>query len=186
MSPAPSLGGSRTEKGQRSKARAPACLVSPSREGPAETCLVLVFLALLLLLLCYCITHSPPGSIIVAALVQQQLRCEPSRVTAIYGAFVCTCMFVRFRICQECVRGVCAVTNSVHNSTTAAAAAVQRQPCFKLSPLFQQSRRMFGWLAHSRKSNHDNVFTCNATTKFTSWDLMPCKRSLQQYSQRNN
>ena len=72
--PAPHLGGCRTREDPQSKAHTAAGLVSPSCAQPIETHVVLFFLAVLLL--CYCMTRGPPGSVLVRAAVQQQLRCE--------------------------------------------------------------------------------------------------------------
>ena len=74
-------------------------------------------------------------------------------------------MFVRFCTYQICVRGVYAVTISVHGSSTA---AVQHQPCSS-SCLCASSHGVYvgGWCPDCRISNHDNIYilTSNATTK---------------------
>ena len=72
---APHLGGSRTGQDPQSKVHTAACLISPNRGGPIEA---RMFMSLLALLLCYCITYGPPSFVVilVAVTVQQQPCCE--------------------------------------------------------------------------------------------------------------
>ena len=78
------LGGSRTGQDPQNKVHAAACLVSPSRTGPIKTHLFIVvkvefhhiIMSLLALLLeCYCITHVPSGSVLLAAVTVRRQPC---------------------------------------------------------------------------------------------------------------
>ena len=77
----------------------------------------------------------------------------------------------------------CSHRKSVHSST---AAAIQRQSCYNLSPLRQQSPCMYAWMVcSSKRSNYDNINTPNATAVFkhTPLDLTPGIRNKQQQKQ---
>ena len=100
MLPAPHLGGSCTGQDPRSKAHTAACLKSQSRAVPIEThrsiSVVLKewklyhVMSLLALLLFYCITHGPLGSVLlVAVTVYQQPCCDLFFVITTDGASVC-------------------------------------------------------------------------------------------------
>ena len=138
-----------------------------------------MFLFLLaLLLLCYCITHGPPGSVRAAATARQPppLLCDSHRWCFRVYVYVCALLYVP----GMCEWSVCC-HKPVHESSSSTAAAVQRQPCFKLLPLCQLSRCV--WLEHSRRSNHGDIITSNATIKHTSSDLIQGIRSI--YSSSN-
>ena len=65
----------------------------------------------------------------------------------------------------------------------AAAVQQQRYNCNRASSSFlcASSHGLYvRSLVHSRRSNHDNVFTPNATIKHTSSDLIPSVQSIQQ------
>ena len=90
---------------------------------------------------------------------------------AIVGAFICVFILVRFCMHQICVRGVCFVTNWYK-------AAAQQQQQYNGSRvssycLCASSHGVYVWLVHSRRTNHDNLFTSNAIIKHISADLIP-------------
>ena len=80
------------------------------------------------LLLCYCITPGPPGSVLVAVTVPQRPRCEPLTTN---GASVCMCICICPCVCTRylvCVSGVCVVIGTQNNGEERWIAFFQKQP----------------------------------------------------------
>ena len=166
------LGGSRTGQDPQSKAHTDACLVSPSRAGHIETYINLC----IFWLCCCCATAShirPPGSVLVAVMVQQQPCCElsplrwPHTVLLCVCACLCVSVSTRYVCCHEIS------TQQQHSSCTAPAV-------FQALPFVPVVTVLCVWLVHSRRSSQDNIFTSNATFKRTSSDLIPAIRSTHE------
>ena len=77
-----------------------------------------MFMFPLALLQCYCITHGPPGSMLLAVTVQQQQSCELSRLRQPQTG-ICAYVYVCTSVCTRYVCAECAVTRSVHTNSTA-------------------------------------------------------------------
>ena len=161
----------------QSKAHTAACLVSPSRAGPIEIHVLVVrkvdyknvdrqkllrvgpsilefhhVVFFFALLLCSCITHGPPGSVLVAVTVQQQLRCETSPLSQSQAVLLCVCVCLCAFVCT---RYVCVAGMLSQNHHTAAPQQQwynsKRRVSSSYPCLFQQSRCACGsWTGGDR------------------------------------